>query len=217
MRIRRRRSRTPHRRKPGMKGDWIIGASENCSTGIPQRACSSSDIPTPLAFSLIDSQDLLDKEDKLTVVRTVGEIYRSFFVETGPGASGTDFWCAQMTVHEGIYVAGSDGGLPTATVIQLDPSVPQDLELDTWMWIRHTSIICSNLSSTGGSFVSGEPGDGTEPLGAHIDLRVKRRLIRGEELVYVVSCTTETHVAQTGHEPVWHPKVCPNLRLYAKF
>jgi len=215
-----RRKRRHHTRKAGaMRGDWVIGVHENCVQLVPNEECDTTSPATPFGFSLIDSQDLLDKEDKLTVVRTVGELTRTgfFAVSNGATTGGSQDFAAVCTFHEGIYVAGADSSTP-ATVTTLDPSVGQDVELDSWMWLRHTSLIVSGQIEPGKVVVIGAQfalGDG--PTGPHIDLRVKRKLERGQELVYTAKVTVSSITAGGDINFVSTFHVVPHLRMFCKF
>jgi len=217
MKSRRRRIHRP--RRPGMKGDWVVGVSQACVETINHSNCDDEE-RTPTAFSLIDSQDLMDKEDKLTVVRTVGELHATMTQIVTNSDTGPRAFSRIYTFHEGIYVAGADASGPPATVIQLDPSVSADIELDTWMWLRHRSLIISGqVAGSAVSIVAGSFGDGTDAMGHHIDLRVKRKLERGQELIYAANVTVSDVVSLPGNflTFVEVASLLPQLRLYCKF
>lgn len=224
MRFRRRKA-SPHRRKPGMKGDWVMGIHENCPVSVPNELCSDAEPANPFAFSLVDQQDLLDKEDKLTVVRTVGELCRSFSSAIINGSATNDqFLSLDLTWHEGIYVGGADAEVPVATVIELDPSRADDCALDTWMWLRHTHVIISAFlpkAMVNPVIVAGQFIDGSA-IGEHIDLRVKRKLERGQELVYSAKMTFSQNIftnapLSTDITMIMAAKLSGHLRMYCKF
>lgn len=208
----RRKTRPRARRRPGMKGDWVIGAESNCL--IPLDVSSDcQDTPTTALstfLSLIDSQDLLDKEDAMTVVRIVGDVPVSFRISTPEGSNPP---LVLMTMREGIYVAGADGALPVADVIANNPALTEDLELDSWMWLRTRSFHLQG--PLGGGVAWQSPQDYAQLMNTHLDLRVKRKLKRGQELVYVVYCFHETLVA-SGSMSLFGG-FAPHLRCYVKF
>lgn len=213
-----RRSRAV--RRPGMRGDWVVGMDFNCPEEVSfANTCQAmaEDPPTPTDFSLIDSQDLLDKEDALTVVRIVGDVPMWVWC-IDPAFVGIA--AATCTIREGIYVAGADGALPTANVISLNPGVPGDVELDSWMWLRTRVFKFAAFQGGGGpgatvQFQSGQ--DYAPGSNDHLDIRVKRRLKRGQELVYT-ACSfghdTSGFLAANGALRV---QMQGHLRCYVKF
>lgn len=189
MRIRRRYSRGRSRRVTG-KGDWVLGLKTNCPVNTAYTDATQCDFegspPNPTAFSLIDSDDISEKQDSLTCVRIVGELnhVQSMVI---PGADLSP-WSLQLIVAEGIYVSTTDGAGPPSDVIDLDPALSGDLELDQWLWLRKMPFTFMGFGGTGSTAHLWQGnGDYSGALNPHIDIRVKRKLKRGQELIYAVS------------------------------
>lgn len=218
--MRARKHKAPRRKRAvnRMRGDWVIGIHMPCGVAVPANVCDAGSvgIANPVFFSLIDSQDLLDKEDKLTVVRTVGEIYVGGSALWTPAGTSLSLMQKTWTLHEGIYVAGADGASPTASTIALDPSLAEDCELDTWMWLRHRSVSWAESINAPVQVPLNFEG-GTEYLTQHIDLRVKRKVERGQELVYCAKITFHDDEVVGGDTVSSNWFIDAYLRLYCKF
>lgn len=218
MRIRRRYSRGRSRRVTG-KGDWVLGLKTNCPVNTAYLASMQCDAegspPDPLAFSLIDSDDIAEKQDSLTCVRIVGEInhVQSMVI---PGSDVTP-WSVQCIVAEGIYVSTADGGSP-ADVIDLDPALSGDLEMDQWLWLRKMPFTFMGFGGVGTTAHLWQGnGDYSGALNPHVDIRVKRKLKRGQELIY--ACSYRYHLSNLtiSSEVFMTGTLNAQLRCYVKF
>lgn len=188
MRFRRKRRR-PQVRK-GMHGDWVVGVDDNCFVPASIGLCTDAQFSAPTAVSLIDTNDLIAKEDALTVVRVVGDIPMFASYMTLAESLGIQFFV--LTIREGIYLSTVDS---TGTAIDLDPRLPADMESDAWLYLRTRAFkfLYVNGGGTGVSAGFWQSGaDYAVGQNDHLDLRVKRRMKRGQELVYVFGGILET-------------------------
>lgn len=172
-----------------MKGDWIVLAHNNCDElQNVQLHCDAERgdfLGTEKAFTFIDETDLEAKQDSLTIVRMVGEITTHLSVLFTGGTGGIPHGLAIMvTLDQGIYLAGED---PDGNATELIPSVDPDVQLDNWLWLRRATLVaeCPPVAANGVVFNNGafdaDPGPMTD---RHVDLRAKRRMRRGQSLVY---------------------------------
>lgn len=186
----RKKFRGKHTRRAGMKGDWLVLAHTLCPVvgpGVPQ--CTELPIPSSsdlIEAAFINADDLIAKEDALTIVRMVGEIHyglSAFFDDVAAPLQVAVTW------DEGIYLQTTDAN---GVGISLDPRLSTDAELDTWLWRRRNVAIFDTLGSTDGGGAKKEqwwtPQDYHAGMAAHLDLRVKRRMVRGQQLVYTAGC-----------------------------
>lgn len=222
-RLRRRRGIS---RRPGMKGDWVTLLKTECPfSGQNPNPCDTA--PESLledTISLIDDQDVQEKQDSLTIVRMVGALNPVLFASyevTAPLSSPVG---GIIACHEGIYKS-ADGGL-TDTI--LNPYNPGDFERDNWLWLRETAFNLVIGGDTGGfdNFVlAGGAGTTSPPSSPQFDVRVKRRLSFGENLLYCWCWTVQLTLvpaAQGGSLPTsvlptFANKLTGALRGYVKF
>lgn len=185
MRARRRRHGPRIRRRPGMKGDWVVAAFARC--GIPITAfpdCEAVPVTTDLVdFALIDDTDVAAKEDSLTVCRVVGEIHPMIFATWEIATPAA----LEVTFYEGIYKTT----VGDTTAVILDPRNDVDIGSDSWLWLRRRTATFFTIGA-GPKLEWWSPADYAEGMNDHIDLRVKRKINFGEELIYV--CGTTKHV-----------------------
>lgn len=217
MRFRRRRPRRVKAR--GMHGDWVVGVDHNCMLPIVSvMKCSDTAAPNDTTdFSLLDTQDVEDKEDALTVVRIVGDVpivSRLKFSSEPPGIN-----MVVHTIREGIYLSTVD---PNGVAVDMDPRLPGDMESDCWLWLRTRSFKFAYV----GPATSPPPGifwqaasDYNVGQNDHLDIRVKRKLKRGQELIYTVGAfhevTEGSAVINTDFDLMG--MLQPHLRCYVKY
>lgn len=209
------RLRGKHARKPGMKGDWLVLAHSGCPVlgPTPQDCQDEADINDVFEIAFLNSADLIEKEDSMTIVRQVGEIQHFMFTlfEEGSVPSNTlvDFL---FTIDEGIYLSTVNAsGITTP----LDPRTSADAELDSWLWRRRLLVNFDALNAPKEQWWSN--GDYWGPMSPHLDIRSKRKLVRGNELIYCCGTTfsrigaVATGTIVTGH------RISFNMRGYVKF
>jgi len=151
----RRKSVRRSRGGPRRQTDWI-----------PFREAGTEGSTSAL-FALVDAQDLVDKDGKLTVERIVGEAY--FDPIDGGGAS------TLATCFEGIILSDLDN---TGSVTNWLPANATDAEAP-WLFRRMT--ICGIASGTTFAF-----GGVLDFAAAHMDVGAKRKMSERMDLLYVV-------------------------------
>lgn len=188
--MRRRRLRTPRARRSGTKKhDWVLLFQTQVPLVVPQTTYTAPNAVLPLQIALLDDQDLQDKQDSLTIVRTVGEIQ----VMSNMVVTVANPLQIVISVFEGIYIASDSA----ATTAQFDPTLAGDVDRDNWLWLRTTRHI---HDSVGGGVIREtffNNNDYFAGLSPHLDIRVMRKLTRGTELVYCVKALVPT-LNQTG-------------------
>lgn len=213
-----RRRRRLHRSRPHTagKGDWVVGLNSECPIDVIVTACEEPTQDPPLLFALVDSTDIADKQDKLTVVRTVGEIPATCFWQISNGGTGPVNFHSVVSLHEGIYVSTVD---PLGNVLGMDPALSADLESDSWMWLRKRILVFSGKVGGGDTIAAAaQMTEGSDPMGPHIDLRVKRKLEQGFELVYSAHATVSTQSFGVGALAILpQVRIYPSIRLYCRF
>jgi len=183
----RRKFRGKHTRRPGMKGDWVVLAHTLCPVvgpGIPQ--CTELPVPSSsdlIEAAFINANDLIEKEDALTIVRMVGEIHYGLSAQFD-GLITTSPSQHAVTWDEGIYLQTTDA---SGVGISLDPRLSTDAELDTWLWRRRNIAV---FDAVGGAVKEQwwTNQDYASGMNAHLDIRVKRKMVRGTQLVYTAGC-----------------------------
>lgn len=214
-----------------MRGDWIVGAESLCPVNIPvTRPCNTEPglllATDNLYLSLIDSGDLQALEDSCTVMRVVGDVAAQMSATLGNPLTAVMTFSFQFSIHEGIFVAGADGTTPTANVMPLDPRLSADLELDSWLWLRNRDVVDGIQIPANSTILQVVDFTRTASTGyeAKIDSRVKRKLKRGQELVYVAACSVSAFPIMDVNNNVngnllksFQFSVTPHLRCYVKF
>lgn len=215
----RRKFRGKHTRRAGMKGDWLVLAHTLCPVvgpGIPQ--CTELPIPSSsdlIEAAFINADDLIAKEDALTIVRMVGEVHYGLSVIFGE--SVTSPLQIAVTFDEGIYLQTTDA---SGVGISLDPRLSTDAELDTWLWRRRNVAVFDTLGPGGAGGEKEQwwtPQDYASGMNAHLDLRVKRRMVRGQQLVYTAGCAQSVVFGVPTGLPVITSWMNFNMRGYVKF
>lgn len=169
-RIRRRRG---GRRLGKSKKDWIVGPWEE-------------DRDQPLGgsgtqfYTLIDGAELEEKDDKLTVLRVVGDIWTiPVQIATGMALGGIKYW-------QGIKVFETDN---TGAILPQFPVDAVDADA-SWMYLRvgWKSFIQTDIGG-GARAIIADTGHSNHFYsnsgwgGDHIDIQVKRRLEANEVLL----------------------------------
>lgn len=165
-----------------MKGDWVVEAFNLCPEITPVTdACTAISLTSLLSFAFVDDTDVQDKQDHLTVVRQVGEIHHSVIGQTTTG-SVLEPNVVTVRIDEGIYLTTADIG--SGTVQVLDPRDGAAFESDQWMWRRTRRFFLLGTGATWFSWAS--PQDYAENANSHLDIRVKRKVGLGQELIYTM-------------------------------
>lgn len=202
--IRRRRG---GRRLARGKKDWVVGPwAEDRDQPVGQTGTQF--------YTLIDGAELEEKDDKLTVLRVVGDIWTiPVDIATGMAHGGIRYW-------HGIKVFETDNaGL-------ILPQFPSDfVDADaSWMYLR-VGFQCWMAQDTGSGArqIATIPGQSWHMYAnsgwgqTHIDIQVKRRLEGNEVLLLamgaVVALPFDTSVANTTSltHGVFVRSLCGNL------
>lgn len=206
--------RTRRIRRPRRKSMWLEGASGACSTPVPVGFCNPEVAPEPFLINLIENPiDSLPGQvgsaGEATVVRLVGELLLdALFVNTVPTQT---FWSI-LTVYMGIYITDADD-----TGAVLGRSVQLDSESKDWMWIgTYTTSECGLPATLGPQntlvcFQNDLAGAGTNANGSHIDITVKRK-IRKEENIVLSIVAEQDDVLGSLHEGNWTLQVNGSIR-----
>jgi len=150
--MRRRRLRNAPRRQT----DWISFIEQDTFASVTE------------AFALIDDQDLVDKDGKLTVERIVGEVLL-VPIDAGGGATSTLAW-------EGIIVSDLDNA---GLVTPWDPADGIDAE-GPWLWRRVRQVGVALAGATPVNTLAFELETN------HIDVSARRKMHERQDLLYVV-------------------------------
>lgn len=222
MRFRHRARRHSIRRRPGMKGDWVNLAKTECPfTGTNAQACDTAPASLIAAqLALIDSSDLHDKQDKLTIVRMVGAVNPVLIMEYNVSTPFSPPRKGIVQCVEGIYVTSADDNSAGG---EQNPFIDTDFEMDTWLWLRSTSfgIVVGGAADGFDDFVLvGGSGTMTPPSAAQFDVRVKRKLEFGQNLLYACQWVAEDVLLTglpTGTTLTQTSRIVAALRGYVKF
>lgn len=207
MRFRRRhRSGRRVHRRPGMKGDWITLMKTGCPFPgeAPQPCDTAPESLVATQIDLIEGADLNDKQDALTIVRMVGAINPVLFLSYEVTAPLSSPQAGIASCHEGIYKATSNAA---GDIQVLNPFNGDDFALDSWLWLRETSfnIVIGGAQNGFDTFaLAGGAGTAFPPSAPQFDVRVKRKLELGDDIVYAAQWTlqmTIVPVAQGGSLP----------------
>lgn len=222
MRFRKRLSRHRPRRNPARKGDWVVLAGEACPTDCPFIIPCDSDATTANVntFTLLDSQDLLEKADSMTVMRIVGDFNPMASWAFNTITSGGPVQQVIM-VRAGIYKSVEDN----EGAFTRDPFHEDDFGADCWLWLRQYDFIFDSLNNQGPGGASLEQWHSCQdysPDGSHLDLRVKRKMQQGENLLLAVGVRRSflmapLGIANDGSNPVNFVHFTAQLRAYIKF
>lgn len=219
----RRRLRGPRRaRRPGMKGDWIVLAHTACpfDANIAISCDSSSPNDALNTIALVDSNDIHDKQDHLTIVRMVGELNPTLILRYEIAAPGPNPLQGVLRCDEGIYVAGADDN---STGGELNPYVETDWSQDKWLWLRTQLFFPTIPTATDGfqTFVAVAGFGASLPASQPgFDVRVKRKLEFGDNLNYSWTWTATPNLLgsfATGTSLVQNSIMNASLRGYVKF
>lgn len=172
------------------KGDWVPLMREACPNRALPQPCelASFDPGFVLSFLLLDTADLDQKQDKLTIVRTVGEIRQRMMLTGVVSANGR--YDIYMQSFETIYVSSlSDDD---ASFVGIDPRTLESLEDDRQIW-RRTSGFTQQFIHVSGTTAEDTLGQANYSTRAdeHVDIRVSRKLEKGEGLLYSFACVTQ--------------------------
>lgn len=201
-------------RRPRRKSMWLEGASGACSTPVPVGFCEPEVAPEPFLINLIENPiDSLPGQvgsaGEATVVRIVGELLLdAIFVNIAPTQT---FWSI-LNVYMGIYITDADDtGAVLARSVQLDP------ESKDWMWIgTYSTSECGLPASIGAAnvltcFQNDLASEGTNANGSHLDITVKRKL-RKEENIVLSIVAQQDDVLGSLHEGTWSLQVNGSIR-----
>lgn len=197
-----------HPRRAGMKGDWIVLAHNLCPVVIDTpEGCDEISFTNTTSFTLVDAADVTLKEDALTLVRTIGDIG---FVGVSTWAS-VNAGVAICTIDEGIYKSQVGAG---SNQTRLDPRSASDAESDAWMWRRRRHFATETLG-LGPKLDFWTPSDYAAGQNNKVDIRVARKVIAGESILY--TCGLTQTVILGVDVPTFVFALYFDLRGYVKF
>lgn len=167
-----------------MKKDWVLLLNERCPNFIIPDPCDGAMDPLNVSyFLMLDTADLSEKQDSLTIVRCVGEIDLGV-VMTGDSGTTSGRLDAYVKTYESIFVSSLDQS--DTDFVPLDPRELVSFEDDRQLWRRTgTSVLQVILPQTNVLQFVGYPNRAD----SHIDIRVSRKLKRGEGLLYCFAST----------------------------
>jgi len=153
------------------KKDWVVGPWT-----------SDRDQPSGVAgtqfYTLIDGAELEEKDDRLTVLRIVGDLWTIPTDATNMANGGILYW-------HGIKVFETDNA---GALLPLVPFNFADADA-SWMYIRMGYFVCHDRDTGGGRLMM-ETLSKSDHLysnsgwgGDHIDIQVKRKLQANEVLI----------------------------------
>lgn len=221
MRIRRRRMHRGHARKAGMKGDWLVLGHTDCLQLLgPVQQCLNDEYTAAGVheFALIDGVDLVAKQDSLTIVRMVGELAVLFTPTLAPGGTTPIVSVLVLQQDEMIHKTSVGDGGSTAL---LDPRRELSGENDDILWRRRTHISSTLAVPVSGIGLASIDYDQNEFSSPHLDIRVKRRMVSGDVLLYSVAHTvvhfTSNVLNLNQALGTLNPQLSMNMRGYVKF
>ncbi len=159
-------SRPVARKKLSWLTFWGSGASES------QIIAVNGDTSLR-ARVLVSEAEVEDHDDELTVLRVIGE-YGFFYANAAASLDRPIVHVAGMLVRESLDVG-----------VTPDLMSPQAIEEYPWSWLRSWTVLPDAVSSQGQSGLvdATTPGTALEKM----DVRVKRKLRSGDELVFLTA------------------------------
>jgi hypothetical protein len=163
-------------------------------------------------FSLVDGPDVREKQDALTIVRMVGELSVFAVPQVLSPVPNPSYGLIQVDEH--IVLGTTDD---TGAVAILDPRRDLTMESDNLMWRRRTHIALECPAFAGATGFCAVSYESTELGSPHLDIRVKRRIREGSELIYAVASSVVSTLGPLSVTQMIDLKLNANLRGYVKF
>jgi hypothetical protein len=170
------------------KSQWLDGAALACGERLGVHPCAEIGTAAVDLFTLVENPfdalpGVVGQTSEVTVVRIVGEIFIvSEFVNTTSG----DFSATSLLVAMGIYIADTSNAVP----ITRDPADIGDMNSKDWLW-RGTTCFAQALHGIDVATQTNTRDCNHEGSGAHIDVRVKRKLHQDESIMLAMSASLE--------------------------
>lgn len=192
---------------------WLNGMSANtCAVPLDVVRCNEEVVTpqVPALFLLAESpqpaaaaQGSISENREGTITRIVGEI----LLDAAFAATLTQTTWTNIVVSMGIYIADCDS---LSIPLTRDPT--SDVENKDWLWKgTFTHSECGIAGQTIFVCTQNDPVDGdTNSNGAHIDIRVKRKLRESEQILLSVVCAEDFLV---GSEGAWEVFINGNVRV----
>jgi len=159
---------------------WLTAATPDCVVALSSTPCAEVNPGSPIeAFTLIENlldtvQGSIGPSGDATLVRLVGEIHLSLNFAAGAAADSSQ---GILTQTMGIYLGDINA---QNQILQLDPLF--FIQSKDWLWTGSFSAQATVIA--GGSIlttVTNQQGaTGTNANGSHIDIKVKRKVRKGE-------------------------------------
>jgi len=203
---------------PRMTGDWIALVHTLCPADVDVTdICTDPRSTTVSSFVMVDSTDLAAHSDTLTIMRMVGEINLVMHATWESDERGY----VHFVFDEMIYLTTEDMESPPTTAV-MDPRLSAVMESDNIMWRRRRILtFFKGTVGEGQKFEWAGTQDYTAPLADKIDLKVKRRVKKGDQIIYSIGAV---NVVQASTSPVIgqlfsviNTNLWFNMRGYVKF
>lgn len=190
------------RRTPKRKGTWLNALGGDCAVEIPLLPCAEIQAADAEAFELIlnpaeSVPGQVESVGEVTLVRLVGDIVLSLAL-SGLGN------IISVVFYEGIYISDIDSA---GFIIPKNPASVGDSSSADWMWRRTTAFLADDGRPENRNFINTRD----QSDGAHLDVRVKRKLRREEGIFYGIVGSIE---ALTGIQATSRAWLNGNARAY---
>lgn len=140
----------------------------------------------------------VDSVSEVTLVRLVGDIILSAALS---GAGNI----VSIIFYEGIYIADNDGA---GLIVPKNPAAVGDSSSADWLW-RRTTAFTADDSALARRVYCNSMDD--QYNGAHIDVKVKRKVRKEEGIYYGIIASLEALTGATGTSRAW---INGNARAY---
>lgn len=133
----------------------------------------------PLAYygALLDQNDAAEKDGKLTVTRVVGDVI-IYNVNTATLTATIGLF------RMGVILADVDGA---GNVMELDLASPPVQEM-SWLYFRAQAV--GTFQTSGTADACSDSNQGHMPNGAHLDIKVARKMTERQSLLLIVQMTS---------------------------
>lgn len=183
------------RRTPKRKGTWLNALGGDCAVEVPLVPCAEIQAGTPEAFELIMNPaesvpGQVDSVGEVTLVRLVGDI-----ILTASAVGGGNI--QSIIFYEGIYISDVDSG---GFIIPKNPADVGDSSSADWLWRRTSAFVCDDQAVDARVYCNSMHN---QFEGAHLDVRVKRKIRREEGIFYGIIAAIEPLTGVAGTARAW--------------
>lgn len=190
MRRRRFTKRTAKR-----KGTWLNALGGDCAVEVPLVPCAEIQAADAEAFEMIMNPaesvpGQVDSVGEVTLVRLVGDIVLTAAL-VGAGN------IMSIIFYEGIYISDVDSA---GFIIPKNPASVGDSSSADWLWRRTSAFVADDIALARRVYCNSMDN---QFEGAHLDVRVKRKIRREEGIFYGIIAAVEPLTGVQGTARAW--------------